>query len=446
MLRRQESKRLNGRGGIAAITCALLALVACGGSSPSTSNTPASVSTSIDTPVTLTAMFPSNYVVPFKVVTDDFTKANPNVRFNVQPLASASIPQLMTTQLRAGNAADILFFNAGRGNTLGVLNFAASGYLVDLAGRPFQKLLIPQQLQGVQDGKHLWAAPTQILTIGLVYNTDMFTQLGVTTPDTFSSLLTACKKIAAAGKVPIAYPAGDNLISIFLVYSLIANDVYAQDPTWNDKRAAGTVKFATSAGWKNAYQQILDMKNANCFSPGAAGLNGANAQAQFAAGSAAMYPNGTQIFAALKAANPNLHFAIFALPADKSTDTRVMLSSSALFGVNAATSGVKRQAALKFIDFLASPDENAAFNAAGGATLTGYQYSHSQLPTDWSTQLAPVTPLFKRQNPLVPSAVWPNAQVQLTAATDVAGLFTGQKTVDQTLADLDAAFNQGTGG
>jgi raffinose/stachyose/melibiose transport system substrate-binding protein len=441
MLRGTRSNRPHEALGIAAITAFLLVLTACGGSTAA----PAPTSNTIDTPVTLTALFPSNYAVPFKVVSEAFTKANPNVTFNVQTVASATLPQLMQTQLRAGNAADLLFFNAGRGNTLGVLNFAAPGYLVDLAGRDFQKQLIPQQLLGVQDGKHLWAAPTQILAVGLEYNVDMFSQLGVTIPDSFSSLLGVCRKIAAAGKVPIAYPAGDNLIAIFLVYGLIANDVYAPESTWNDKRAAGSVKFATSPGWKSAYQKILDMKGASCFSPGAVGTNGPAAQSQFASGNAAMYPNGTQNFAALKAANPNLKFGIFAVPAEKPADQRVMLSSSALFAVNATTSGVKRQAALKFIDFLTNPDQNAAFNAAGGATLTSSQYKTGQLPTEWSTQLSPIAPLFKKANPLVPSAVWPNANVQLTAATDVAGLFTGQKTVDQTLADLDAAFNQGTG-
>jgi raffinose/stachyose/melibiose transport system substrate-binding protein len=395
--------------------------------------------------VTLNLMYPTNYTLSFKIVTDNYKRIDPNVTFNQQSVSSTAYPTLIQTQLRAGNAADILFFNAGRGNAFGILNYSDAGYLVDLAGRPFEKRLIQPQLVGVKVGKKVWGTPEQIITVGMEYNKDMFKQFGVSVPKTFTQLLAACKTISSKGKIPIAFPAGDNVFPIFLVYGIIASEVYATDPTWNVKRQQGKVSFATSPGWRRTYTKILQMKDSSCFSPGAVSTIGAAAQAQFVNGDAAMYVSGTQNFGAVRAAKPSLNFGLIPVPTDKAANQRVMLSSSAIFGVNAATTGETRAAALKFMDFLNRPSQNAVFNVAGGATLTSYQYTHQQVPKTWKNEIAGVVPYFKRKNPLVPSAVWPNAKVQTVAAGEIAGLFTGQKTVDQLLADLDAAFNQGKG-
>lgn len=389
---------------------------------------------------TISIMYPTNYIVPFKTITDNYTRVNPSVKFNLLPTSSTIEAALMTTQFKAGNAADINFFNAGKGNAFGILNFANAGYLTDLAGHPLEKRLVQPQLVGVKQGKHLWGSPMAIVTIGTEYNTDIFKQLGLTPPKTFNQLLTLCGKIKDAGKIPIAYPAGDAVNGIFMVYALIANDVYGVDPTWETKRLHNKVQFSGSPLWSSAYQKIVTMKNAGCFAPDAQATNNAKATSQFTSGQAAMMVQGTQNFSLLKTANPDLKFAMFPFPADSAAKQRIILSPSLIFGVNAASSPDTKKAALAFIDFMARPKQAETFNRAVGATMTGYMYTHNQLPKDWSSEMKLIAPLLKKKNPVTPAALWPNALMASTAAGSVPGLFTGQKTVDQILADLDKAY------
>lgn len=428
---------------VGGVAVALVA-AACGSSSSGGDSGPTSGSSSgVLEPVTVRLTYPASYAVPFAALEEKFTAAHPGVTFKDDAVDASTLTTLLQTQFRAGNAGDMVFFNAGSGNALGIQNFAKADYLIDLSTRPWASSLIPQQKVGITTDQKLWGAPLSIITVGLVNNTDIFTRLGVAVPSTFDELLAACQTISAAGTTPIAFPAGDSLYSIFLIYGLIANNVYANDLTWDTKRAENKTTFAGSDGWKKSYQQVVDMKNAKCFSDGAVGEKQADAQAQFANGKAAMLASGTQVFSALKKANPELNFSLSAVPSATPADQRVMLSPSVIMGVNKASSARNQAAALAFADFLMLPDNTALFNSLGGGNMTGHQYANGQSPAAWAQQLASVLPLYKKENPVVPSTVWPNAMVQTTAGSDVAGLFTGQKSVDAVLSDLDAAFNQG---
>jgi raffinose/stachyose/melibiose transport system substrate-binding protein len=281
--------------------------------------------------------------------------------------------------------------------------------------------------------------------LGVAYNVDLFNQLGVKVPTTFAQVIDACRKISAAGKVPFAFPAADSTGAGDLAYMLSASTVYASDPTFNVKRQAGKISFATSAGWRRTLQQIVEMRSAGCFSPGAITTLQPQAAAAFATGDAAMYTLQTQRFSQFLVINPKMNFGVFAMPADKSADTRIMINSTGIVGVNAATTGETRDAALKFIDFIARPKQQQTFDNAIGALLTPEQLRLGQIPSLWP-QLTPMLPYLKRPSPIIPAAIWPNAQTSAALVVAIQGLFTGQKTVDQGLADLDTAFNLGRGG
>jgi ABC-type glycerol-3-phosphate transport system substrate-binding protein len=112
------------------------------------------------------------------------------------------------------------------------------------------------------------------------------------------------------------------------------------------------------------------------------------------------------------------------------------------WGVNAALTGEKRDAALKFIDFIARPKQTATFNKAIGALLSGLDLKNATIPDTYPV-LKPLAPLLKRRNPVAPNLTWPNGLVQPAFNAALAGIFTGQKSIDQGLADMDNAYNQG---
>ena len=52
---------------------------------------------------------------------------------------------------------------------------------------------------------------------------------------------------------------------------IAATRVYAETPDWNEQRAAGDTTFADSEGWEDTLQTIIDLNDGGCFQPGAEG-------------------------------------------------------------------------------------------------------------------------------------------------------------------------------
>jgi raffinose/stachyose/melibiose transport system substrate-binding protein len=396
--------------------------------------------------VTLRILANTSWAAPLNVLTANFKKAYPGIDFDIQIVSSAQQGPLMSTQLRAGNAADIFVFGGGRASPIGVNVFSDQKLLVDLQGRPFTKRLVKGLRVGLQTGKSIWGVPMGVsLTSIMAYNVDMFAGMGIRIPTTFAQMLNVCRKITAAGKIPMAIGLADTARIAFF-FANIGNAVYAKDPTWNTKRLHGKTTFAGSALWRRAYQQILDMKNADCFSKGASGVTSEQAPAQFARGDAAMYPGASQQASLYLSVNPKLNFRTFALPADKAKDTLLMEVVTGILGLNAATSGEKKDAALKFLDFAGRPFQQDAFNNAAGGLLSAQDLIHHTTPA-YAPPLKPLQAILKRPrgSAIDPRGLWPNPSVNTVVGTGLQGLFTGQKTIDQVLADMDAAFNKGRG-
>jgi raffinose/stachyose/melibiose transport system substrate-binding protein len=298
-------------------------------------------------------------------------------------------------------------------------------------------------LVGVKTGKHVWGFSVGAALITMFYNKDMFAQNGWQIPTTFAQMLSLCTKIAAAGKIPIAASIGDNGRGLMPALALAANDVYAKTPDFNVKRAHFQTSFANS-GWRKTFQDLAAMIGAKCFSPGAVGTTPDAAPALFGRGDAAMYVGSSSNYANWTSVNPALNFAAFPFPADTAADDRVTINPPGVWGVNAATTGAARDAALKFIDFIARPKQTDTFNRARGGVLSALQIQTGALP-EYYPELKLLAPILKRRNPPTVLGLWPNPFVSTAFNAAIAGLFTGQKTIDQGLADMDNAYNRGTG-
>jgi raffinose/stachyose/melibiose transport system substrate-binding protein len=345
----------------------------------------------------------------------------------------------LAANILAGNFMRVFPDIPGRSTTFSVLYLSDAGFLLDLAGRKLEQRMTQQQLVGDKVGKHVYAYSTGASLFVLHYNLDLFKQLGLSLPKTWSQFVDLCKKITAAGKIPVSIAPGDAVRVNQIALSLVGNDVYAKDPKWNVKRAHGEVTFANS-GWLKTLQRIAEMKNAGCFSPGAAGTASEQAPALFDSGQALMYYTGTHSSSLF----PHVHIGLMPTPPDAAGGKiGVVLNPTNYIAVNAAISGAQKEAALKFVDFIARPKQSDTFNRAVGMVFSGYDAATGHLPVKEFPALAAVAPYVNKSSATNPQWVWPNTKVAAALAVGIAGLFTGQKTPEQVVADMDAAFNLG---
>ncbi len=103
----------------------------------------------------------------------------------------------------------------------------------------------------------------------------------MTWPTTISEMLADCQATQAKGEAFTLGQFGAPFTADGQTLLVAASSVYAQDPTWDAQRAAGTVKFSTTEGWRYAVQTVADMVKANCFQPGAVAAKGETFQSVF---------------------------------------------------------------------------------------------------------------------------------------------------------------------
>jgi raffinose/stachyose/melibiose transport system substrate-binding protein len=395
--------------------------------------------------VTLRIVYPTANAIPIKLLVDNFKRAYPDINVNLELYPSNVLAALYQTQFRAGNGPDLLYLDAGYGTPISVLNYVDQGYIQDLSKRPFAKRIPPQMTVGRMTGGKLWSYAFGVGAHGMYANVDLMRQLGIARPpQTYSAMLADCRKISAAGKIPIAWSPGDAGLGQILALSMVASTVFARDPNWNAKRIRGEVKFATSR-WVRLFEQIVEMKNAKCFSPGAVGTTGDTATAQMAHGDAVMTGTLTNLIFLVKTINPSIHLEFFGFPGEKAGETRTTLAFTNPIAMNGTLTGAQKDAAFKFIDFVTRPDQTAAYDKAAGLLPASVLQNFKIPPDQPIKELGALVQLLHKKNPLHPYHRWPNPQVDFVLNAGVAGLMTGQTTPQKLAADMDAAFDKGHG-
>jgi raffinose/stachyose/melibiose transport system substrate-binding protein len=137
--------------------------------------------------------------------------------------------------------------------------------------------------------------------------------------------------------------------------------------------------------------------------------------------------------------SPTFKYSVFPYPAEKPADQRLTVQPTPTFWVNKTNGDARLQATLKLVDFIARPKQAETYGRATGALVPAEALRTGVLPS-YLTALKPLTPLFKRPLVTTFSAIWPNANIANAAVNGVTGLFTGQKTIDQILTDMDNAW------
>ena len=409
-------------------TIAALALTGC---SSTTSNTSSGGSQEFS----LSFATSNNIESPFQVLAEDYMKAHPDVKITFNPQPNDSYDQTLRTQLQAGNASDVVVTSPGAGQGRSILPLAEAGFLEPLDDAAKKLLPAGSDKTFGKDGK-VYGQATEITVAALVTNETAVKAAGEF-PSDFAALKDQCKSLQASGKSLFAIagsaPPNTGLMSM----SLAATRVYADDPKWNEKRAAQEVTFAGSDGWKSALEAVKTLNDAGCFQQGAAGAGFDAITQGLASGTSVAGFIPAPSWKQLASAAAGTDFAVRALPAEKDDKSYVYASANYAFSINAASKN--KDAAKAFLDWAAEPEQTKAFAEIDGALpvsgLDKYDFAGGAYKN--------VGDLIKdgKYSPL-PNIEWPNSAVYDALATGVQGIITGQKTPDQVLQAMDAAWGQ----
>lgn len=358
------------------------------------------------------------------------------VPIEVIPYPSDAYNTQVTTQLQAGNAADVMILAPGTGQPISVITLADAGFLAPLNETSASINPVGSEAEFQIDGT-TYAQATALTPVGMVFNVTAADEAGVTEyPATYEELLADCAVARDAGKTFMVLAGGIPFNTGLFSMLVSATRVYAEDPDWNSQRAAGDVTFADS-GWRDVLTDIVEMKDAGCYQDGAEGgtfdsitqgLGGGSSLTAAVPGSAAASiaePTGSEL-------------NVQAFPPANGQDAFTVTSANYAWAINAASSDEVKASAQAFLDWAAEPVNATAFaEMAGWVPITGIDTA-TLLP-----QYAPIGDLLANGDyTSLPNATWPNPAVYEALGTGVQGLLTGQTTVDEVLASMDAAWDQ----
>lgn len=361
-----------------------------------------------------------------------YEKLHKGVTIKEQKLPAESVAQAVATRVQGGNAPDVFAAESGTGQVNSIQPWAKAGLLLQLTDPSIKSAMEPAGLSQFQyDGK-MYAVSRGSGLNGLVWSADNAKKAGISldASSSWQDVLTACdaaksKGIALFGLAG-AVPANPG----FLAQVISASTVYGPNPNWNQDRAAGKVKFATSDGWKQTLEAIQTMYKRGCFQSGALGAgfdaltNGASSGKVlgfFAPGGAAASVNA--------ASGGHANLTVLTLPSP-SGKTYASVSSDQAIAGSAKTKSPKL--VQDFLKFVASPEGQKI--VAPGAGFPVGTTDASALPDTYKPVASVITSGDTRS---FPSIEWANGKISADLGSGVQGILTGQKTVDQVLQQLD---------
>ena len=360
----------------------------------------------------------------------DFTEES-GIAVEVETLPLEVMRTVLQTQLRSGEGPDVFAWGSGPGFG-GAL--AEAGLVMDLTEayeeRGWEVYDFAKERVTV-DGK-VYGLPGEAETIGLFYNKDVFAELGLEEPQSLDDVRAASEAVREAGLTPMAVGdkegwEGGHLLSMALSSSVGSEGMEALvsgEKPWTSPEVVAALDL-----WR-------DFDQAGFLPESPTSVDYDTSTSLFYSGDAAMIPTGSWLVAEIE---DNADFEVGYIPFP-GPDGPGIFAGGLGSGPYVSANTDQEDAALEFLDFLASP-EHATWTVENLATIP---------PREVDTEGVDVSPLFAQvlEDTADLSASGDfgyNIDVLVPDAFNEAmydgmqAVFTGQATPEQVAANLEAA-------
>ena len=286
---------------------------------------------------TLTALIGSSGPAETYAVNNAAKAFTKQTGIQVNVVAASDLGQQLAQGFASGNPPDIFYLGNDQ-----VATYAKAGDLASLDGLKNIKAFYPSLRAAYTSGGHLYAAPKDFSTLGLVINTASWKSAGLTSksyPTTWAKLAAVAKKLTRGSQVGLCTNPEFHRLGVFMVQAggwLVSKN--GKTATVNSKanvKAFNFVKSMLSAG---------SMKLTNELGVGWGGEG-------FGKQDCAMTIEGNWIAGAMKADYPTVGYKVVQLPAGPAGKGTLQYDG----GWGLAAASKDKPDAMSLITFLTSP-------------------------------------------------------------------------------------------
>lgn len=371
-----------------------------------------------------------------KKLVAQFVKENPGITIDML-IVPNDADATMSARAAQGKLPDILQMQSYSR----VQEYAEKGYLVDLTKQPVLGKVVDSAKPSVTWNNKLWGLPMDFAGIGIIYNKDIFAKYNLKAPTTYRELDKVCRTLNDKGVTPFAGLLKENWSMghfITMVHTSLLAEKGIPVSTFIADMNAGKTSYGVVDTDK--LFAIIDFYRKN-MDKNAEEMAWNEQQASFAEGKAAMMVQGLWSYGAAIGTNPKLNCGFIPFPVFNDAKKNIFYADvDSCFGVSAQSSPEKKAAALKFLEWLSTPQAQKIW-------VEDYKLTLSFKGADVSKLGGPFVDLMTNVNKngaySWAFASYPTAVFEDACKNGAQQYVFNKKTADEVIADIDKQWAAG---
>ena len=291
----------------------------------------------------------------FNDIVEGFQEEYPGVEVNAESTTLENYQDIIKLKISTGDAPDILF-----GSPKTYTNLIESGNIADLTEEEFIGRVDQGLLDNVKmDGK-VYGVPQSVTGNAVYYHKDIFEELGLQVPTTYSEFIETCKKLEDAGYVGCAagyqdgISVGANFYTIFYGAPYLECEHYVDEMVSGEKKAEDYPSIARAL---EQWREIMEYQNEDQKT-----IDTNRAEQLFANKEAGMIIIGTWGLGPIREYNPDGDYGAFMYPSEETAeDNAIPVAVGDVW--MAVNDSPNYDAAVAFLDYMCRPEINAQWCA-----------------------------------------------------------------------------------
>jgi raffinose/stachyose/melibiose transport system substrate-binding protein len=292
---------------------------------------------------------------------EGFQEAHPNIEieFSNAPPVTEYISRLQT-RLLSNSASDIFIMAAENRNELIDGNF-----VYDLTDEDFMNVIGDINKSTYSKDERVFAMSVASWGGGIVYNKRLFEEAGIEKePETWEEFIQICEQLQQAGITPVYDSIQDDL-SLFFA-GLVGAEVIHENPNFDEEVFNGERTF--SEEWTKVTELYYELFEKGILDQNVLGINPDQVLEAFTREEVAMFLTGPWTIPTIENGNPDLDFHFMAIPGSEKGTSFFGGAASPGFAINKETENL--DAALTFLEYIASPEGLEKYHEGTGAIIT----------------------------------------------------------------------------
>ncbi|WP_336760100.1 ABC transporter substrate-binding protein [Paenibacillus sp. USHLN196] len=281
-------------------------------------------------------------------ILDEFEKQT-NIRVNLQLIPAEQTTTVLQTKLAVDETPDIIQYNLASAVT--DLNLERNFEILD--NEPWASRIVNKDV--LSSGGHLYSFHVSQDTgmQGVVYNKQIFEELGLSLPTNYEEFLAICEKIKASGITPVFMPYKDAWAANIWPAAAFADFVAKNEPTFFDDLNSNKKKWSDIPEFKTFLEQQYEVYTKGYTNTDVLSDSYDMAVGKFLNKEVAMMFMGDWLIEGVAEQDPSMELGVFPIPSSDNAS----LGASPLGGQLFIPKKSKHlEEAKQFLDYIASKD------------------------------------------------------------------------------------------